>query len=74
VEKAVSQFAEDFGYDLDEEGQPTDEGDDGERKRHSDTQDDSKGASRDNGRGSEDSEDDGGREADEKKEREATPA
>ena len=75
VEKAVSQFAEDFGYDLDEEGQPTDEGDDGERKRHSDTQGDSKGASRDNGRGSEDSEDDdGGREADEKKEREATPA
>jgi len=74
VEKAVGQFAEDFGYDLDEEGQPTDEGDDGERKRHSDTQDDSKGASRDNGRGSEDSEDDGGREADEKKEREATPA
>ena len=25
VDKAVAEFAEDFGYDLDEEGQPTDE-------------------------------------------------
>ncbi|HEY1512048.1 MAG TPA: F0F1 ATP synthase subunit alpha [Solirubrobacteraceae bacterium] len=28
VEKVVSQFAEDFGFDLDEEGHPIDEGDD----------------------------------------------
>jgi len=27
LEKIVSDFADDFGYDLDEEGQPTDEGD-----------------------------------------------
>ncbi len=29
VEKAVSSFAEDFGFDLDEEGHPLDEGDEG---------------------------------------------
>jgi F-type H+-transporting ATPase subunit alpha len=35
VEQAVSEFAEDFGYDLDEEGEPLEEGDedgDGERE------------------------------------------
>jgi F-type H+/Na+-transporting ATPase subunit alpha len=30
VEQAVSEFAEDFGYDLDEEGEPLEEGDSGE--------------------------------------------
>nr|MBA2462725.1 hypothetical protein [Actinomycetota bacterium] len=29
---AIEEFAKDFGYDLDEEGQPTDEGDGGEAK------------------------------------------
>ena len=29
VEKAVSSFAEDFGFDLDEEGHPLEEGDEG---------------------------------------------
>jgi F-type H+-transporting ATPase subunit alpha len=33
VKKFVSEFASDFGYDLDEEGQPTDEGDDDAPKR-----------------------------------------
>jgi F-type H+/Na+-transporting ATPase subunit alpha len=35
VEKAVERFADDFGFDLDEEGHPLDEGDDdgGERRR-----------------------------------------
>src|SRR5262249_14385747 len=34
VEKAVAQFAEDFGFDLDEEGHPLDEGgDDSDRSR-----------------------------------------
>jgi F-type H+-transporting ATPase subunit alpha len=33
VKKLVSEFASDFGYDLDEEGQPTDEGDDKAPKR-----------------------------------------
>ena len=33
VEKAVSSFAEDFGFDLDEEGHPLDEGDEGSSER-----------------------------------------
>jgi F-type H+/Na+-transporting ATPase subunit alpha len=33
VDDAVKQFAEDFGYDLDEEGHPLDEGDDGEDRK-----------------------------------------
>jgi F-type H+-transporting ATPase subunit alpha len=32
VKKVVSDFAGDFGYDLDEEGQPTDEGDDAPKR------------------------------------------
>jgi F-type H+/Na+-transporting ATPase subunit alpha len=32
VEQAVSEFAEDFGYDLDEEGEPLEEGDSGEER------------------------------------------
>jgi F-type H+-transporting ATPase subunit alpha len=37
VEKAVNQFAEDFGFDLDEEGHPLDEGgDDADRERRED--------------------------------------
>jgi F-type H+/Na+-transporting ATPase subunit alpha len=32
VDDAVKQFAEDFGYDLDEEGHPLEEGEDGERR------------------------------------------
>jgi F-type H+-transporting ATPase subunit alpha len=42
VEKAVSNFAEDFGFDLDEEGHPLEEdegGRSGERRRGSDDQD-----------------------------------
>src|SRR4051812_45529468 len=33
VKKAVAEFAGDFGYDLDEEGQPSDEGDDKPRSQ-----------------------------------------
>jgi F-type H+/Na+-transporting ATPase subunit alpha len=32
VEQAVKQFAEDFGYDLDEEGHPVEEGAEPERR------------------------------------------
>jgi F-type H+-transporting ATPase subunit alpha len=33
VDKAVEQYAEDFGFDLDEEGHPLDEGEEDERPR-----------------------------------------
>ena len=33
VDRAVKQFAEDFGYDLDEEGHPLEDGDEGRRER-----------------------------------------
>jgi F-type H+-transporting ATPase subunit alpha len=42
VDDAVKQFAEDFGYDLDEEGHPLDEDEDGDsrsRSRDEDSQD-----------------------------------
>jgi len=35
LKKAVSSFADDFGYDLDEEGQPTTDGDGGEARERS---------------------------------------
>jgi F-type H+-transporting ATPase subunit alpha len=64
VREAVSQFAEDFGYDLDEEGHPLDE--DGEAPR---------GASARNGDEAEASgEDDREEEGDEERETEAAPA
>jgi len=37
VEKAVSGFAEDFGFDLDEEGHPLEEGDDADSRRREPT-------------------------------------
>jgi F-type H+-transporting ATPase subunit alpha len=36
VEEAVKRFAEDFGYDLDEEGHPMDDGDEGRSSKKSD--------------------------------------
>src|SRR5205085_7391814 len=36
VDEAVKQFAEDFGYDLDEEGHPLEEGEEGDRDRERD--------------------------------------
>jgi F-type H+/Na+-transporting ATPase subunit alpha len=36
LRESIDQFAEDFGYDLDEEGQPLDEGGDGEDRRNGD--------------------------------------
>jgi F-type H+/Na+-transporting ATPase subunit alpha len=32
LDEAIDEFADDFGYDLDEEGLPTDDGDDGDKK------------------------------------------
>jgi F-type H+-transporting ATPase subunit alpha len=47
LEDAVSTFAEDFGYDLDEEGHPLDEGDDDEDSKGDDKSDsDSKSESK----------------------------
>jgi F-type H+-transporting ATPase subunit alpha len=66
VEKAVSQFAEDFGFDLDEEGHPLDE--DGDEP------------DRDRGRGEEsssdesESDDEGGEQSEEEKEEAGAPA
>ncbi len=59
VEKAVERFAEDFGFDLDEEGHPLEEGDDAPRR------------SRDEG-SSESAE--GGAETEDKEEEQAVPA
>jgi F-type H+-transporting ATPase subunit alpha len=71
VEEAVRQFAEDFGYDLDEEGQPLDEGKDEE---DSDRRDGSSARSED---GSDDSQSQSDSDSDsdtEEKEEEAVPA
>jgi F-type H+-transporting ATPase subunit alpha len=40
LDKAISEFADDFGYDLDEEGEPEDKGDE---DRSDDTSDDNGG-------------------------------
>ncbi|HTX30506.1 MAG TPA: F0F1 ATP synthase subunit alpha [Solirubrobacteraceae bacterium] len=42
LEEAVKQFAEDFGYDLDEEGHPLEEGEDEDRERGEDEDKDAK--------------------------------
>src|SRR4051794_3473799 len=55
LDEAIGQFAEDFGYDLDEEGQPLDEGGDGDSR--SSTRNGSQGSSRDD-------DDDSGRDED----------
>jgi F-type H+/Na+-transporting ATPase subunit alpha len=47
MEKAVSQYAEDFGYDLDEEGHPLDDNDSPPPSRSSRSRDDSGDDSRD---------------------------
>jgi F-type H+/Na+-transporting ATPase subunit alpha len=53
VDKAVKQFAEDFGYDLDEEGHPLEEDDD-EPRRRSDERSEGENADQDkDGEGSE---------------------
>jgi F-type H+-transporting ATPase subunit alpha len=54
MEKAVSSFAEDFGFDLDEEGHPLEEGDgepsrDGRRGRRSESEERSEGEEREAG-------------------------
>jgi F-type H+-transporting ATPase subunit alpha len=63
VEEAVSTFASDFGYDLDEEGQPLDEGDTGEGRHERDL---------DEGVGESDESDESGES--EEAEKEAAPA
>jgi F-type H+-transporting ATPase subunit alpha len=69
LEDAIKQFAEDFGYDLDEEGHPLDEGGD---SSNGDRSEDSKGSEE----SSEDSSDGGGKDSEEseEKEEEAVPA
>jgi F-type H+-transporting ATPase subunit alpha len=54
IEKAVSQFAEDFGYDLDEEGHPLE--DDDEPKGRGRDSDDSKSDSEDDSKDSDENE------------------
>jgi F-type H+/Na+-transporting ATPase subunit alpha len=49
LDEAVNTYAEDFGYDLDEEGHPIEEGDAPEARRHS--QSDSEGESKGNSEG-----------------------
>jgi len=49
LEKSVGQFAEDFGYDLDEEGLPLEEGDEPARAKAKRSDDDSDGEDRDAG-------------------------
>jgi F-type H+-transporting ATPase subunit alpha len=43
LDKAIKEFAEDFGYDLDEDGQPLEEGDTGEGRKSSGDRDQPKG-------------------------------
>jgi F-type H+/Na+-transporting ATPase subunit alpha len=60
LEKAIKEFADDFGYDLDEDGQPTDEGDDSERsKSREDSSSNGASASSDDDSGDESGDDDG---------------
>jgi F-type H+/Na+-transporting ATPase subunit alpha len=43
LDQAISEFADDFGYDLDEEGQPEDSGDEGRSRSDSDSDSDDNG-------------------------------
>jgi F-type H+-transporting ATPase subunit alpha len=63
VDKAVAQYAEDFGFDLDEEGHPLEEGDDEPRSSSSRSED-----------GSGEEQKESGDEGEEEKEEEAVPA
>jgi F-type H+-transporting ATPase subunit alpha len=51
LDDAVSTYAEDFGYDLDEEGHPIEEGDAPEARRHSQSDSDGKDDSGDDSEG-----------------------
>jgi F-type H+-transporting ATPase subunit alpha len=51
LDKAVNQFAEDFGYDLDEEGHPLEEDEDGDRDRDRDSDEDSQSSNESEGEG-----------------------
>jgi F-type H+-transporting ATPase subunit alpha len=64
LEKAVERVAEDFGYDLDEEGHPMDEDDDDASKRSDDK----------SSNGAQDSSDDDEKDEENEKEEEAVPA
>jgi F-type H+-transporting ATPase subunit alpha len=76
VKKAVSEFADDFGYDLDEDGAPLDEGGSGDEKKKAKDDDDAEGAATTAQDESEDSDDSDDAEDDEQpaSEREAAPA
>src|SRR5581483_2817334 len=63
VDKAVEQYAEDFGFDLDAEGHPLEEGEEDEPRR-----------SRGSENGGEQQREDSGDEGDQDKEEEAVPA
>jgi F-type H+-transporting ATPase subunit alpha len=58
VDEAVKQFAEDFGYDLDEEGHPLEEGEGEEDRRKKRHQDDSESGERSEGGDEENEEED----------------
>jgi F-type H+/Na+-transporting ATPase subunit alpha len=71
LESAIKDYAEDFGYDLDEDGQPLDEGDSGEGRKSDDS---SNGASGSKDDSSDDSDSDDTEGSDSEKEQEAATA
>src|SRR3712207_4486028 len=71
LDQAIGQFAEDYGYDLDEEGQPLDEGDGGDRDRDRDRDRDEQPSGRD---GDESGDDEGDDESESEEESEKEPA
>ena len=60
---AIEEFAKDFGYDLDEEGQPTDEGDGGEAKGKAKGDSESRNGSKSDDGDSGGDDDDGGKDS-----------
>jgi F-type H+-transporting ATPase subunit alpha len=71
VDEAVNRFAEDFGYDLDEEGHPLEEGDEGEERSRNGAR--AEGGDRGDGNGGEDEGESNGSRSQEREE-EAQPA
>jgi F-type H+/Na+-transporting ATPase subunit alpha len=71
LDKAIKGFAEDFGYDLDEDGQPLEEGDTGEGRRPASGDDAEASGDSDSDSGSDDDDEQGGSVS---SDREAAPA
>ena len=67
LEKAIKEFADDFGYDLDEDGQPIDEGGDSDRVKSRDEKDDDDSSNGASAKSDDDSDDDSDDESDDDK-------